>query len=281
MPYSAASRLHHCLQLFALVLTIALLARLVSHYTESARLGKTLRRKDADYGMIVCAGEGETLSELIAMVEQTRYQLQSKLQIAVMHCDELSAVSIAIMTDMIDVQVINLCSERHPQYKAMKSRLNGFFCKPLALLKSPFRHSILVDTDVIFFQKPEKLFQASGYLSTGALFFRDRCFKSELKESLTIGTGTANYAHKYLEVGAEILRHLHNTGDLKHSPIPVDLGAHNLSINNSFWRHFATNVGFTPDHWQVTHAYMQVTLTQLHILSKGNAHESIAAADRI
>lgn len=258
MPYSAASRLYHCLQIFSFVLTVALVARLVSHYTNSGKLGKKVRREDEDYGMIVCAGEGETLSELITMVEQTRYQIQSRLQIAVMHCDELSAESIAIVTGIVDVQVINLCSGRHSQYKALKSRLNGFFCKPLALLQSPFRHSILVDTDVIFFQKPEKLFQAARYLSSGALFFRDRCFKSDLKESLTIGTGTAIYAHKYLEAGAEILRHLHNTGHMKHSPIAVDLGAHNLSVKNSFWRHFATNVGFTPDHWQVKETYVQM-----------------------
>lgn len=227
--------------------------RYQEHEAESVLVREPAEREKKSYGMIICAGEGETFSELLTMVEQTRHQLQSELPIAIMHCDELSAESIAILTSIVDVEVINLCSERHPHYRAQKRRFSGFFCKPLALHQSPFRHAILVDTDVIFFQKPEKLFQAAQYLSTGALFFRDRCFTSQSRQSLTVGSGTAENAYNYLKISAETLRNLHKEGHLKHAPIEVDLNASALSLTNSFWRHFATKKGFTPDHWQVMH----------------------------
>ena len=241
------------LSLFALYFVFP--RRYQEHEPVSVLVREPAEQEKKIYGMIICAGEGETFSELLTMVEQTRYQMKSELPIAIMHCDELSVESVAIATSITDVEVINLCSPRHPQYRAQKPRFKGFFCKPLALHQSPFRHTILVDTDVVFFQKPEKLFQAAQYLSTGALFFRDRCFTSQSRQSLTFGTGTAENAYNYLNVGAEILRKLHKEGRLTHAPIEVNLSPTNLSLTNSFWRHFATQKSFTPDHWQVTHAF--------------------------
>lgn len=220
-----------------------------------------------DYGIVVCAGEGEFFLEMITMVEQTRYTLQSQLPIAVAHCDELSAGSIAIVTSIPDVRVINICSEHHPYFRDLKPRLSGFFCKPAALLQSPFRHTIVVDTDVIFFKKPELLFNSTQYLSTGTLFFRDRWTKTALKLSLTKSTGDAKFALEYLKMGADLLHKLHKTRTIhrKHAknngshhapvlnngPLHVEFSVFNLSLSNAFWRHAATGKEFTPDHWQV------------------------------
>ena len=261
------------LSLFALYFVFP--RRYQEHEPVSVLVRETAEREKKGYGMIICAGEGETFSELLTMVEQTRYQIKSELPIAIMHCDELSLESVAIATSIIDVEVINLCSQRYPHYRAQKSRFKGFFCKPLALHQSPFRHTILVDTDVVFFQKPEKLFQAAQYLSTGALFFRDRCYTSQSRQSLTFGTGTAEDAYNYLKVGAEILRNLHKEGRLTHAPIEVNLNPTNLSLTNSFWRHFATQESFTPDHWQVTHAFHVSCLHLFHIRSLATAHHLI------
>ena len=57
-----------------------------------------------------------------------------------------------------------------------KYRLRGFMCKVAALLSSPFEESLLVDLDVVFFRKPEVLFESPGYRRTGALFMRDRTY---------------------------------------------------------------------------------------------------------
>ncbi|KDE03326.1 mannosyl transferase [Microbotryum lychnidis-dioicae p1A1 Lamole] len=50
----------------------------------------------------------------------------------------------------------------------------GWAIKPIALLASPFKETILVDADVVFMQDPNVLLQDPGYRETGTLFFRDR-----------------------------------------------------------------------------------------------------------
>ena len=47
------------------------------------------------------------------------------------------------------------------------------------MILSPFRETMLVDLDVVWFKPPDLLFQSSLYTSTGALFFRDRVYPSD------------------------------------------------------------------------------------------------------
>lgn len=58
---------------------------------------------------------------------------------------------------------------------AMLDLAHGTFgTKPLAMLVSRFEEDILLDADAIFIQKPEVLFESSGYRETGTYFFHDR-----------------------------------------------------------------------------------------------------------
>ena len=57
---------------------------------------------------------------------------------------------------------------------AARYRLRGFLCKIAALIHSPFEETIVVDADVVWFKKPEILFESKEFKNTGSLFFRDR-----------------------------------------------------------------------------------------------------------
>ena len=51
---------------------------------------------------------------------------------------------------------------------------SGFAVKPFAILASTFEQVILFDTDAVFLQQPELIFEDTDYVSTGTLLFHDR-----------------------------------------------------------------------------------------------------------
>ncbi|KAI5198370.1 glycosyltransferase family 71 protein [Aureobasidium subglaciale EXF-2481] len=61
--------------------------------------------------------------------------------------------------------------------------LEGWAGKAFAAFLSSFREVILLDADVLFFENPESLFDESGYVDTGALFFSDRTVWPQDKKS--------------------------------------------------------------------------------------------------
>lgn len=211
-----------------------------------------------DYGIVVCSGEGDMFLETITMVEQTRYRLGSQLPIAVAHCNELSERSISILASITGVQVMDLCTPERPFYANLKSRLHGFFCKPAALLLSPFKHTMLVDSDVIFFKKPELLFSSQQYQLTGTLFFRDRWTLTMNKLSLTKGQNTGQYAFEFIKSGAEVLRQKAReikVGGNLNNPLRnvsnLQFNITELKNSDAFWGHLSGHGSkFTVDHWQ-------------------------------
>ena len=226
-------------------------------YHKSKITGSDERHKNNEEtrGLVVCAGEGDSFLEMISMIEQTRYRLESVLPIVVAHCNELSDESISIILSVSDVQVLNICTTANPVIASMSRRMSGFFCKPAALILSPFRHTIVADTDDVFFKKPELLFDSPQYLATGTLFFRDRWTQTRAKNSLTQGEGTAKFVFKYLEYGENFLKEWSKNSPA-HREFPNYreeriLNKMNLALSNSYFRHFANGSGFTPDHWQV------------------------------
>eukprot|EP00927_Polykrikos_kofoidii_P026271 TRINITY_DN23425_c0_g1_i1.p1 TRINITY_DN23425_c0_g1~~TRINITY_DN23425_c0_g1_i1.p1 ORF type:complete len:425 (-),score=53.74 TRINITY_DN23425_c0_g1_i1:183-1457(-) len=53
-------------------------------------------------------------------------------------------------------------------------QLRGFSCKVMALVHSPFRRTLLMDPDVVFFKNPATLWSHPDVLRTGTMFFFDR-----------------------------------------------------------------------------------------------------------
>ena len=112
------------------------------------------------------------------------------ISILVAHCRELPpsyiealvAENVAVLdlcvrklnsTDDDDLKV-QLNEKLEYQNHSKNSRRRSFFCKPAALLSSPFDETMLLDHDVIWFGDPFKLWYFPEYLQTGSLFFLDR-----------------------------------------------------------------------------------------------------------
>ncbi len=131
---------------------------------------------NASRGMVICAGP-KLLHDAAAIIYQTRIVFKSSLPIAIMHCDELNNDDEIFLQTHKNVTIMNICKGQGQfgmNYEQTKHRFHSWFCKPAALYLSPFQHTMVADTDVVFFKKPDLLFTAPKYKQTGALFFRDR-----------------------------------------------------------------------------------------------------------
>ena len=242
--------------------------------------GKTSTKKGR--GIVVCAGEGEIFLETLAMIEQTRFRAESILPITVAHCSELSSKSIDILSSITDVTIMNICEDS--AFDAIQGKLRGFFCKPAALLRSPYEETMLVDSDVVWFKNPAYLFDAPAYLKTGTLFFRDRWTRTKNKLTLTRGTQNPAHVMAYINV---LMRHLslklhprrlmidqaqyQQHGRLGHprfQPHPTDhapriasIDSHQLAKANAFWGDYARGqLSTSLDHWQVLSVCLSVGL---------------------
>ncbi|KAJ8329761.1 hypothetical protein O5D80_001961 [Batrachochytrium dendrobatidis] len=104
----------------------------------------------------------------------------NQLPIEIIYCgeDDLGQKERDALTSLHRVTLVDMQS-----VLGLKKCSKGWENKPLAVLASSFQQVILMDTDALFFQHPETLFETKAYKETGALFFRDR----------TLGFGT--YGH--------------------------------------------------------------------------------------
>ena len=154
-----------------------------------------------------------TVQSVMFFLAEVRHHFGSKLKILIMHCDEIPDNMIKLLESTSNVNVSNICDYSNDRnifrllhiaptsqnQDIMYSRFRGFFCKPAALLLAEFTEVILADTDVLWFQNPELLFEAESYLKTGTIFFRDRLLyqkRSERNSGLNI-THVKKYIEKY------------------------------------------------------------------------------------
>jgi hypothetical protein len=112
----------------------------------------------------------------VRMVYMIRRTMNSSLPIAIFHCSEISYENQRKLQTMDSALTIHNFCERTPvlgkmTLSAARYRLRGFLCKIAALIYSPFEETIVVDADVVWFKKPEILFDSKEYKSTGSLFF--------------------------------------------------------------------------------------------------------------
>ena len=140
-----------------------------------------------EYGYAMCVGdESSMITDALFTIKRFRSHWKSTYPLMVAHCSELSKSNIHAMTEahedsvgeLVDkegrvpeLHIIDLCTGAIP---AKKKRLRSWFCKTAALVTSRYRNTMLIDTDLIWLHNPDFLFDAPGYVKTGALFFRDR-----------------------------------------------------------------------------------------------------------
>lgn len=163
-------------------------------------------------GLVICTGEGDILLETLALLEHLRRskKTSTKLPIVVAHCAELSEQSEKLLLRVANVSVLDLCKDKSNGvgsndakfFNSLRSKVAGFFCKPAALLASPFQETMLVDSDVVWFMQPDLLFDSLGFKTTGSLFFRDRWTETKNKHTLTKGQHNAHDLYNYIKAMA-------------------------------------------------------------------------------
>lgn len=147
----------------------------VQKYPREKLVGQTTigRATTPDKGIVMCVGNDDGLiAGALFTVQQLRETYHSPLQVSINHCNELSSKTMSLFTHYKGVTVKNMCNKNTS--KQEQTRLKGWFCKTMALVSSEFKQTMVIDTDVLWFRDPSHLFNNPGYLSSGALFFRDR-----------------------------------------------------------------------------------------------------------
>lgn len=124
----------------------------------------------------MCVGAG-MVSDALAVIDQMRSVHNSKLPVAIMHCDELHHRGIASFSALPQTHIVNICEHKAVMgmdETTMRHRLRSWFCKVAAILFAPFTEVMAVDMDTIWFDNPDSVFETEPFIRTGTLFMRDR-----------------------------------------------------------------------------------------------------------
>lgn len=127
-------------------------------------------------GVVLCSPVSR-IPDILRFIWMLRYVWKSYIPVNVFHCGEYSDDNIFHLTADNQTSVTDLCMKEDiygMNLAEAQKRLRGFFCKTAALIESPFEHTLLVDSDTLFFKHPETLFGSKQYIQTGAFFFNDR-----------------------------------------------------------------------------------------------------------
>lgn len=208
------------------------------------------------FGIIICSGNGDLFLELMSLLFSLKHSNYALPSITIAHCDEISSKNQQILesfsSSRLSIKIMDICANRG---LSMRSRggtdgIKGFFCKPMALLHSPYQHTLIMDTDVIWLGDPLQGFKSKTYELTGTLFVRDRWTQTKNRLTLTKGLHTASHLYQYIKDVAAKFQDSH--GNEVGAPTSASIGnISTLAEKNAFWRHFAYNEGTTLDHMQV------------------------------
>ena len=164
------------------LLSYSRLPQIDESYQQTTVVKSLTGRTPVGAGMVMCVGNDASLiAGALYTIQELRSTWKSLLPVAVNHCNELSTQTQSLFTKFQNVTVENMCDDNTP--KTERKRLKGWFCKTKALISSKFEETLVVDTDVLWFKDPTLLFNAPGYLATGALFFRDRFLYVSVNEA--------------------------------------------------------------------------------------------------
>jgi len=122
-------------------------------------------------GIAVPTGNEQALTAFLAVRALRMLGCSLPIEIVYIGDEDLSPSSRAPFQQIRDLYFTDC---RRLLNIAMLQNVRGFDLKPFFALCSRFQQAVVMDSDVLFFQNPEKLFAFDGYLKTGTLFFADR-----------------------------------------------------------------------------------------------------------
>ena len=131
-------------------------------------------------GITFCASD-TMVPDVLRNIYQIRHLWNSSLPFLVAHCSEITSENQGrLLSSDHYLSIVDVCKvDQQGQIFGMdadygRKRLRSFFCKIAALIVSTFDETMIIDLDVVWFKKPDVVFNYIGYKETGALFFRDR-----------------------------------------------------------------------------------------------------------
>ena len=132
-----------------------------------------------EVGIVMCVGSKNYV--LAAhLIKNLRNAVHSNLPIQIAYAGDADLpvnLRLDIQSLDPDIELVDLI----PLYKEDITGLKGggFAMKPFAALASPFRKTILIDADIIFMQKPDKIFEEMAHNKTSLLYWHDRAYKKK------------------------------------------------------------------------------------------------------
>ena len=145
-------------------------------------------------GIVMCVGNGKkdmgigngdskvpNFAMAMSTIKSIRFILNSTLPIEIFYLGD-NDLSLNERNELLTIS--DLTVQDLSPFITKQDSIKGWNIKPFAMLISSFRHVILMDLDVVFLQKPDRILQYPKYVDAGALFFHDRTFGARPKSVL-------------------------------------------------------------------------------------------------
>ncbi|CAF4896950.1 unnamed protein product [Rotaria socialis] len=140
-------------------------------HREVAKTLEYFSRQNNLKGIVICTGNGHFLLTLVALHALQSIGNTMSIEVMFSTSTDLSASNQKLLKNQFPtVRLVDLSTIFNDSYL----ELRGWEIKPFAVLASRFQHVLLIDSDVLFLEKPSALFENELYLRTGTLFFYDR-----------------------------------------------------------------------------------------------------------
>jgi len=123
-------------------------------------------------GIVICTGNQHFDEALVALKSLQILENELPIEVVYSTSDDLSLNNQKILkTNFSNVRLVDLSLIA---FNDSYLKLRGWEAKPFAVLASRFEQVLLMDADVLFFEKPSILFKNKYFNQTGTLFFYDR-----------------------------------------------------------------------------------------------------------
>jgi hypothetical protein len=123
-------------------------------------------------GIVICTGNSHIRLALVALRSLQLIENELPVEVVYSTSNDLSVDNQQIIKNLfpkVDLIDISLTS-----FNDTHLELRGWEIKPFAVLASRYEQVLLMDSDVLFLEKPSILFNNKYFIQTGTLFFYDR-----------------------------------------------------------------------------------------------------------
>ncbi|KAI8895740.1 mannosyltransferase putative-domain-containing protein [Globomyces pollinis-pini] len=140
-------------------------------------------------GLVICMGNEQVRYALVTLeIIRKVFKFELPIEVFYMGDNDLSKENQETIKEKIsDVKLVDITK----LFDMNTITIGGWAIKPFAVLASSFEKVLMMDSDVIFLQSPQTLFDSKLFTTKGALFFHDRTLYSQ-------GPSTLNWMYSLM-----------------------------------------------------------------------------------